>query len=366
MKLCSLVRSLAFTIFVAFLAILVSCSRDSEPNPFFRQDLHPFGFITEVRGPIVGNFTDINFLSNELVLVTLNTRVYGSGPIVVEPFSDQPVSKLLLFDISQRKLLRTRQMPIEKAAGSVKATHDGGFVLLNESGLHLCSPELECRLQIPARGPLFVSPEGTRIVIGGNDQTEQELVDSASLADLQDFPSMDTNAVIPGDNGLLVRKDTKLYVRLPATQDRLLPFGGDGVWPSARFLNRNTLADFESDKALTIAKIDGTILFRVPVTVTARWNVAEITTASSGSQFCFHQAGYTTVNSILNFYDIESGRPLNFESVNVISIESGRSLLKLRWDPRPYVGLLTPPAFAPNGRRLAIVRHGFLEVFEVR
>src|SRR3974390_1898954 len=186
MKPYSLVRSLAF----AFLAALVSCNKDSDPNPLFREDLHPFGFITEAHSQMLGSFTDLNFLSNDVVLVTLNTRVYGK---IVEPFSDQPDSKLLLFDISQRKILKTTQMPIEKAAGSVRATRDGEFVLLNEPGLHLCSPELECELQIAALGPLFVSPEGTRIVVGGNGQSEEVLVDSASLADPQKFPSMNIN-----------------------------------------------------------------------------------------------------------------------------------------------------------------------------
>ena len=352
-------RVLACTIFVAALAVLASCNKDSAPNPLFREDLHPFGFITETHNQMLGNFTDLNFLSDDLVLVTLNTPVFGK---IVEPSSDHD-SKLLLFDISQRKLVKATQTPIENAAGSVRATRDGEFVLLNEEGVHLCSRELECGLQIAALGPVSVSPEGTRIVVGGNGQSEEVLVDSASLADLQRFPSRDLN-VIPGDTGLLVRQNTKLYVRLPGIQDRLLPFGGLGVWPEARFLNRNTVADFESDKALAIAQLDGTILFRVPVT--ARWNVAEITTSPSGSQFCFHEAGYTTLNSILNFYDIESARPLNFESVNVISIESGRSLFNMRCDPRPFVGLLSAPAFSPNGRKLAIIRHGFLEVFEVR
>jgi hypothetical protein len=80
--------------------------------------------------------------------------------------------------------------------------------------------------------------------------------------------------VIPGDGSLLIRRDKKLYVRLPGKPDQLLPFGGAGIWPDARFLDRNTIADFESDKALAIARIDGTILFRVPVTT--RWHVTDI------------------------------------------------------------------------------------------
>jgi hypothetical protein len=321
--------------------------------------LHPFGFLTETHGQIIGNFADINFLSDDLLLVTVNNRIYGG---VVHSFTDQPVSKLLLFDVSRRSLLKTSEMLVEKAAGSVRSIRSGQFVLLNELGLHLCSRELDCGLPVITRGPLFVSPEGSRISVGGNSKTEQKLLDSA-LVELEHFPWMNPN-VIPGDGSLLIRRDKKLYVRLPGKPDQLLPFGGGGIWPDARFLDRNTIADFESDKALAIARIDGTILFRVPVT--ARWHVTDIVTSPFGSRFCFHEAGYTTLNSVMNFYDIDDGRPLNFESVNVISVETGKSLLELRWDPRPYVGYPTTPALSPDGHKLAVIRNGFLEVFAVR
>jgi len=142
-----------------------------------------------------------------------------------------------------------------------------------------------------------------------------------------------------------------------------LPFGGLGIWPEARFLNGSTIADFESEKAIAVSAIDGTILFRVPVR--ARWHVAEVTTAASGSRFCLHEAGYTTLSSIVNFLDIDNARPLNFESIDVISIESRKSILELRWDPRPYVGYLSAPALSPNGHRLALIRDGYLEIFEL-
>jgi hypothetical protein len=293
-------------------------------------------------------------------LVSVNIRVYRPAE---ESFSDQPVSKLLLFDVSQRNLLKTAEMPVEKQIGSVRATRRSEFVLLNESGLHVCSRELECRSPVATRGPLFVSPQGTRIVVGGNGQTQQKLLDSTSLTELEHF-SWTNPDVIPGESGLLIRQDKNLYIRLPQKPDQQLPFGGGGIWPEARFLNLNTVADFESDKALAVARTDGTILFRVPVS--ARWQVTEISTTASGSRFCFHEAGYTTFNSILNFYDIESSRPVNFESVSVMSTVSGKSLLKLRWDPRPYVGYFATPALSSDGHKLAVIHNGFLEVFEVQ
>lgn len=123
------------------------------------------------------------------------------------------------------------------------------------------------------------------------------------------------------------------------------------------------MAYFESSNHLDVAKTDGTILFEVAVS--ARSLVREIVTAAYGSRFCYYEAGYTAWNSFVNFLDIDSGRPLNFELINVLSIDSGKSLLELHLDPRPYIGPLTVPALSPDGRQLAVISHGFLEVFEI-
>jgi hypothetical protein len=341
------------------LCVVVGCTHTKGRKPLFRYDLHPFGFLTQANGRIIGSFSDINFLSDDLLLVTVNTRVYGG---VDESLTDQPPSKLLLFDVSRRTLFRTAELPVEKNAGSVRSTSGGQFVLLNESGLHLCSAELQCGLAIATKGPLFVSPAGTRIVVGGNGKTEQMLLDAKSLTPIEHFPWMNPN-VIPGDDGLLMQRGDKLYIRLPHSAEKPLTFGGIGVWPEARFLNGSTIADFESNKALAVASTDGTILFRVPVS--ARWHVTDVVSSASGSRFCFHEGGYTTLNSIVHFYDIDNARPLNFESVNVMTTDMGKSLFILRWNPRPYVGYLPIPALSSGGDRLAVIRNGFLEVYSV-
>lgn len=354
-----LVKHFSRMVLAASIFVSVAIAKPQHTKPFFRQDLRLFGFAADSHGGELISFTDINFLSDDLLLVTINNR---SHEPVEYLFSDTPPSKLLLFNASRKTLLKTTVMAVEKQLGSVRATRDGQFVLFNGSGLHLCSPELECGLPFATRGPLFVSPQGTRIVVGGNARSEQRLLDVASLKELDQFDWMNPS-VIPGDAGLLVRRSNKLYVRLPEKQDQPLSFGGKGVWPEARFLNDNTVADLESLRSLAVAKVDGTIMYRVPVR--ARSFVAELETAASGSRFCFHEAGYTTLNSIINFLDIDSGRPLNYESVQVLLIDSGKSLFELRWNPQPYAGYLSAPALSPNGRRIAVIRHGFLEIFEV-
>jgi len=347
---------------ICFIALTLSTAANCEPpehKQIFHQDLRPFGFLTEAPGQFVTNYTDLNFLTDDLILVTVNTRVYGP---IEKVLLDEPLSKVLLFDISQSRLVKKVEMSVEKSTGSVRALEDGRFALLNEMGLRVCSRELECGLARPTRGPLFVSPGQTKIVVGGNGHTEQTVLDGMTLEELGRYP-WHNPSVIPGDGALLVARDTKLYVRVPGQSDRQLPLAGLGTWPTARFINRNTVADFESDKALAVANLDGTILFRVRVK--ARWQVSEVSTSASGTRFCFHEAGYTAVNSFVNFLDFDQGRPLNFESVKVLSADSGNSLFELRWDPRPYIGVPTTPVLSPNGQRLAVLRHGILEIFEV-
>jgi hypothetical protein len=98
--------------------------------------LRPYGFVTEkAPGEIVANFTDLNFLSDDLVLATVNNRVFGP---VERADSDEPPSKLLLFEISEKRLLKSLDIPVQKHSDSIKAVQDGRFAMLNESGLRLC------------------------------------------------------------------------------------------------------------------------------------------------------------------------------------------------------------------------------------
>jgi hypothetical protein len=325
----------------------------SEPNPIFSQDLRPFGFITDTSGPKPANYADINFLSPDMVLVSVNYRYFGRSEKL---FSDQPPSKLLLFDISHKRLEKTIEMQVEKFAGSVRAVGDGQFVLLNETGLLLCSLELECGLPFHTVGPLFVSPRGTRIVVGGNRRTEQKLLDAISFKQIEAFPWSNWK-VIPGDEGILIHDGGKLCLRMPGRADQPLPLG------EALFLNNTSIVGFEPGYKLAVSKTDGTILFEVPISHKSQ--ESKIVTAASGSRFCYHHTEYSGWNSALNPLDFDQTRPANFESVKVLSSESGAVLLDLHWDPRPYIGTLTLPALSPDGKRLAMIRHGFLEIVEI-
>jgi hypothetical protein len=128
-------------------------------------------------------------------------------------------------------------------------------------------------------------------------------------------------------------------------------------------LNDNDIADFVSAQSLAVARLDGTILYSKPVK--QRWHLSEILTTASGSRFCLHEAGYTKLNSVINSLDIDSGRPFNTQTLTVFETESGQTVLKLEWDPRPYIGPLSSPVLSPDGHSLAVMRGTFLEVYRI-
>ncbi len=328
-----------------FIGATAALGQSTHPKPVFRQDLRPFGFGNETEARETANYTDVVFLSDDLVLVAVNLRKFAS----VSPlFADEPASKFLLFDVSQVKLIRGADLRVEKTQGSVRPTREGQFALLDEAGLRLCSSDLTCGQPFASKGPLFASPSGTRFVVGGNSRTEQKLLDASTLKEIDSFHWPDASAV-PGDEGLPVRYKSKLHRRLPGTPEYELAFGGGGIWPSARFLNNKVVADFFS-RSLLVATLNGDVFYRLPVKIP--W-LAELVPAASGSRFCIHEIGYTRWNSIKNLGYVER-RPSDLESVRVLDTESGKLLFQLKWDPGPYGEV--SPALSPNANRIAIIR----------
>ncbi len=325
----------------------------------FRWDLGAYGFATESKGRIIGNFTDLNFLSDDLVLVAVNQKIYQP----IEPSnSDQPPSTLLLLDVVRRNLVRTVELDVEKEVDSVKATTNGQFVILAESGLRLCSIELRCGPPLQTRGPMLISPRGSRLLLGGNGQTDRMLIDSSSMREISSFSSQDS-LVVPGDNSLLIQRSNKLYLHSPGRSDLLFPFSPPRFGLAGQFLNDDKIGLFESDTILAVLGFDGKLLYRVPILT--RRNGTGIVPAFSGTRFCIHESGYTQWNAILHFYDIEDSRPRDLERVRILDTNSGEERFEFTWDPRPFVGRTVLPAISPSGRRMALIRHGTLEVFEI-
>ena len=350
-------RLLLGSLAVAVIALLCGCRVVPGPKPIFRHDLRPFGFPTATLGRIVGSFSDVSFVTNDLVLVTVNTTTFGDEG---SSDFDQPESRLLLFDLSRREAPTTVTMPVRKAKESVQSAGNGSFVLLNSAGVQICSRALQCGPAVPTGGPMFLSPLGTRIAVG---RVEQKVVDGSTLRVLHEFGANEPK-VIPGDDdGLLYTQQGKLYITRadhPEPQF-VLDTASTGVWPEARFLDGNTVSAVQADKTMAIAHIDGKVLAHMSLSPGSF--LAGVSTSASGSRFCFHDAGYTGWNALLSY--VSSDRPFNLERVNVMETATGKSRFRLRWDPRPYVGELSRPALSPDGHLVALIRHGFLEVFSI-
>jgi hypothetical protein len=133
-----------------------------------------------------------------------------------------------------------------------------------------------------------------------------------------------------------------------------------GNFPESRFLNSELLAclDWYASEVV-VTGMDAKPIRRYAVA--KAWRTKLISTAS-GTRFGILEHGYTLLNSLFNFLDIDDGRPENFQRVRVIDVSSGKELGLLEWDPRPS-GI--KPALSPSGRLIARVRAGILEVFRM-
>jgi hypothetical protein len=112
---------------------------------------------------------------------------------------------------------------------------------------------------------------------------------------------------------------------------------------------------------IVIRNLDESVVYRVPVT---RAYQTAILSDAAGKRFSVEDQGYTLMNSIVNFMDIDQGRPYNFSPVRVFDTDSGKQLFELHWDPRP--SWFAPVAtLSPDGHKLAVIRHSELEVFNI-
>jgi hypothetical protein len=343
------------------LTLTGAAQRSLIPDPIFREDLHAYDYPRKLPHQSLADYTDLAFLSDNLILVSINERFF-TGP--VEPLStDKPASRLLVFDISQKALVKTADLSVEKFMGSVRATHDGKFVALAGPTLRLCSQNLECDppILIPGNGPLFVSPRGTRVMAGGNAQNEQKLLDADSFRTLKHFAF--GQAAMPGDTAVLATRGNQLYLLQDDAHDKLLNFHGGGLRLNAQFLSDDVFATYENDRTFVGVDLDGTIRYRI--SILPQWSGTDIVPAASGSRFCIHQQAYKVRGSKLSVGDYPKTTS-HVDIYRIFDTHSGNELFHFEWDPRPYISTLVAPAISPNGHRLAVIRRGYLEIFELR
>jgi hypothetical protein len=345
---------------VTVLALTVAAQKRSIPDPIFREDLHPSGYPQKLPHQSLADYTDLTFLSDDLILVSLNERSFANS---VEPVdTDKPPSKLLLFDISRKALLRSSERAVEKFMGSVHATHDGSFVVLEQSGIRVCFKQLECGPPSPIAGigPIFVSPRGTKIMAGGNAQNEQRLLDADSLQTLNHFAF--GQAAMPGDTAVLATRGTQLYLLRDDTPDKLLNFRGGGLRLDAQFLSDDVFATYENDRTLVGVGLDGAIRYRI--LILPQWSLTDIVPAASGSRFCIHQQAHKVRGTKLSVGDYPKTTS-HLDIYRIFDTHSGEELFHFQWDPWPYISTLVAPAISPSGHRLAVIHSGYLEIFEL-
>jgi hypothetical protein len=329
---------------------------------FAKLDLRQLGYQFNGSTSVFADYTDLGFLSEDLVLISINQRGFRS----VEPlFADSPESTIVVFDVKRGSVTATGKMSVEKMSGSVQAISGARFAVLNEKGLQFCDATLKCGAPIATEGPMFVSPQGKWVAVGRNGQSQQKVIDAESLKQVAVFEHGSLfQLVIPGEGAYLVAKnqfdDDSVTIQRPGKQDTRLTIDSRGNFRELRFLNSESLACLDHDASeVVVTDMDARPIRRYKVE--KAWRTGFLPTAS-GTRFGIYEHGYTVLNSIVNFLDIDDGRPQDFQRVRVIDMSSGKEVSRLEWDPRPF---LIKPALSPSGHRIARVRAGILEVFQV-
>ncbi len=325
-------------------------------------DLRTFGYRFTGSASSFSDYTDFGFLSDDLLVISINQRGFGT----VEPlFADSPDSTLVVFDVKRASVTATRKMTVEKQAGSVQVIGGERFAVLNKKGLQFCDSTLKCGPPIEAQGPLFISPQGKWVAVGGNGRSQQKIIDAESLRQVVVFEQGSVfQLVIPGEGAFLISKnqfnDDSVTIQRPGKRDARLTVDSRGNFRELRFLNSESLACLDHDASeVVVTDMDARPIRRYKVA--KAWRTG-ILTAALGTRFGIYEHGYTALNSLVNFLDIDEGRPQDFQRVRVIDISSGKEVYRIEWDPRPF---LAKPALSPSGSRLARVRGGILEVLQI-
>jgi hypothetical protein len=329
--------------------------RAGGPVPIFRQDLQPFGYVIKGNSSTVNHF-DLSFLSEDLLLVSANVRAFTQQ---TEPLFAEGRGNLLLFDVARKSLMRRAEQTLVADSNVVRATRDGRFVALGLSGLSLCSTDLSCGAPLPTAGPVEVSPDGRMLVVGGNRQTARLVLESGTFKEIASFP-WNSGAIEVAGSAILLGGSDLTAISGSKQEHRFVSLDA-----YAQFLNGDLVAGYteraHEPKKLVTQTLDGIVKYET--VLVSSWYETKIIPATNGKRFCIDEIGYDkfSLPNLLGYGDV----PFHFERVRALESDTGKTLFELRWDPRPYTGYMVKPAISPDGHRLAIVRHGFVEVFEI-
>jgi hypothetical protein len=158
---------------VLALHVATSWGSEKEGKPIRTWDLRQFGYSREQA-----DYSVAGFLSENLLLVAINQRpVTYPHPL----FEDAPEATLVLFDVGTGVPLRRTRMPMSKSNYSIAPVLQDQFVVLTSSEVKLCSVDFQCNQSFSSKGPLKVTRDRTRAVVGGNLMTQEVVLDLRTM-----------------------------------------------------------------------------------------------------------------------------------------------------------------------------------------
>jgi hypothetical protein len=323
-------------------------------------DLRTFGYRLSRLTSKFADISDLSFISDDLLVITVNQWNFED---MKTARADTPESTVVVFDAKRASIMTTGKMAVEKSVGeSVQAISGERFAVLDEKGLQFCNANLRCEPITPTIGPMFVSPQGKRVAVGGNGLTAQTVIDTESLKQVAVFEhaQMGQHAPVPGDGATLVDRNGRIMVQRSGVGDVLLNIPDTWDFREFRFLSPGSVACLEDGASeAVIFDTDGKQIRRYKVAEAERTGFLP---TASGTRFGIYEHGYTRLNSAVNFLDFDGGRPENFQRVRVIDPSSGDEISRFEWDPQSRA---IKPAISPDGHRIARVKGGVLEVLQV-
>lgn len=280
-------------VFVVGVLVASSWTSETQHRAVRTWNLQQFGYSTEEA-----DYSLAGFLTENLLLVAINQRpVYNPHPL----FEDTPDATLVVFDISNKTIMRTARMPMLKSLYSMAPVLEGYFMVLTLSEVKLCSVDLRCDRSFSTRGPLNVTRDRTRAVVGGNLMTQKIVLDTRMLT--------------------------------PVTES------GDGTRKASETCGGHSHRDGSFDRCVS---------------------------SMNDERFMVSEVKQTAWNKLMNPLAGFGDRPYNSRRITVYERGTGAARFTIQWDPRKTGGsLLTMPALSPTGHRVAFIRRGVLEVFDV-
>jgi len=275
-------------------------------RPILSLELSSCDSVTEKRGCWPGTNTNLAFLSNDLLLAAINRRECPESANTAISFIGQDVQRtttLLLISVTEQKLVGNVRLAAAKQPESVRALQEQRWIVSDDSGVKLCAMDGQC-------GP----------------------------------PS-------PWQAGALV--SYKLQGETIGRWSPLVQF---------LFLNDEKVVDLREGAAVVMT-LDGVVLYKIPVREAYR--NASLVSSTSGARFLLNEFAFTHLNSFISFMDDKASRPRNLKRIRVFDVASRKTLFENHWNPNRYEDSDDLPSLSPDGHRVALVRDGVLEVYEI-